>query len=291
MRALILLLSAITVTTQTATIHSQTAANTPTVLELDGTSQSPVLLGSREVIRAADDPLPEGSSPLQPVTQRPDRIYNGMLSVELSVVLNGNGRVESAKPISGPQRFYEQAVEIEQHRAFAPVRDTNGTIVRAHFTDSVSIDPPEQWLEHPPTFPELVDLPTFRISLQRTGCFGTCPDYKVTIDGAGNVLWKGAQNTAAPGTRRAKISQAAVQQLVDHVRSSHVFSALDKYESDWTDNPTYTLTVDVNGLHKQVVDYIGNIVGMPTSISELEDTVDRIAGTDKWVKGETATLK
>jgi hypothetical protein len=93
-----------------------------------------------------------------------------------------------------------------------------------------------------------------------------------------------------PGTHHATIPREAVQNLVDEVRASRILNALDKYEASWTDSPTYTLTLDLNGLHKTVLDYIGLIVGMPTSIRELEDAIDRTAGTEKWIKGNAELM-
>ncbi len=289
LRILVLLLCV----TQPILVQSQTVARVPPPFELDGTQQRPVLLTTRQVIRASDDPLPENLTPIQRAMHMRDRIYNGMVSVELSVVIDLNGRVESAKPIRGPQRFYEQATEIETHRAFEPVRDKDGMTVRAHFTDYVSVEPPERWSDHPTFFPEPVDLSKFRITLERTSCFGSCPFYKVAITGSGDVLWEGGAgpyNVAIPGAHHAKVSHEAVLALVDQVRSSHVLNALDKYEAGWTDNPTYTVTVDINGLHKEVVDYIGTIVGMPTSVRELEEAIDRTARTEKWIKGNAETM-
>jgi len=290
MRVLVLLLCTVTAWAQPTSDPSQTVASALALLELDGTPQRPVLVTPPFVIRAADDPLSEGLTPSQRAMQPSNRIYDGMVSVELSVVLDLNGRVESAKPIRGPQRFYDQAVELELHRAFEPVHDKNGTILHAHFTDYVRVEPPERWLDHSPGFPERVDLSTFRIALERTTCYGSCPPYKVTISGSGDVLWEGGPNVAVPGMHHATISHEAVQELVNQVRASHMLNALDKYQAGWTDNPTYTLTLDANGLHKQVVDYIGPIVGMPTSIRELEEAIDRIAGTEKWIKGNAELM-
>jgi hypothetical protein len=45
--------------------------------------------------------------------------------------------------------------------------------------------------------------------------------------------------------------------------------------------PVFTLTLDVNGVHKQVIDYFGPNVGLPNSIRELSNSVDRVAGTEK----------
>ena len=289
MRVLLLLL-AILAPRADASAQTEPGARLPAPLELDQTRQRPVLLGSREVVRASDDPLPAGLTPIQRAIQSRDRIEDGMQQVELSVVLDQNGRVESATPTGGTKRFYEQAAAIEMRRVFEPVRDAQGLTVRAHFSDSVGIAPPERWLAHPPAFPERVELGTFRLELERTGCLGSCPAYKVTVTGLGDVIWQGGLYSAVPGTHHARISPEAVQGLLEQVRASHLLAARDKYEAGWTDNPTYTVTLDLNGMHKQVVDYIGIIVGMPTSIEDLENTIDQVAGTEKWLKGSAGLM-
>lgn len=222
--------------------------------------------------------------------QSRNRIENGMVSVGFSVVVNLNGRVESAKPINGPSRFYQEATDIEMRRLFEPIRDKDGTIVRARFDDYVSVDPPEKWLENPPSFPDPVDLNTFSITLERTNCYGSCPAYTVTIDGKGNVTYVGGLAALIPGTHHAVISHEAVTDLVNQIRAAHFLAAQDKYLAGWTDNPTYTLTLNINGIHKQVVDYIGPIVGMPIAVHNLEATIDRVANTDRWLKGSGSML-
>ena len=52
-----------------------------------------------------------------------------------------------------------------------------------------------------------------------------------------------------------------------------------------TDNPTYVLSIAIDGHKKQVVDYVGQWVGMPAAIVELEDDVDALAHTERWIKG------
>ena len=291
MRSLVMLLCTICAAIPAGLAQAPSAAGQPSPVELDGTRQQATLLTPREAIRAADDPLPAGLTARERASRSGDRITNGMVNVRLSVIIDQSGHVESARPTTGPERLYPQAVELELRRVFEPVHDQNGIAVRAHFIDYVSVYPPEKWLKHAPAFPAQVDLGTFRVALERTGCLGTCPSYKVTVSGSGDVLWQGSPFLAVPGTHHAQISRQAVQELIEQVRASRILSALDQYDAGWTDNPTYTITLDVNGLHKQVVDYIGLIVGMPTSVHELEETIDRIAGTEKWIKGDAACMQ
>src|SRR6185312_2245551 len=43
--------------------------------------------------------------------------------------------------------------------------------------------------------------------------------------------------------------------------------------------------ISVDGKEKQVEDYVGSWVGMPAIISDLEDAVDKVARTDRWLQG------
>ena len=58
-----------------------------------------------------------------------------------------------------------------------------------------------------------------------------------------------------------------------------------EYQASVTDNPTYTLSISIDGHKKQVLDYVGSWVGMPEVISELEDDVDDLAHTERWIQG------
>ena len=61
-----------------------------------------------------------------------------------------------------------------------------------------------------------------------------------------------------------------------------------EYKALVTDYPTHILSISIDGQTKKVVDYLGVRIGMPAVIAELEDEVDAIAGTRRWLsnKGE-----
>ena len=122
-----------------------------------------------------------------------------------------------------------------------------------------------------------------RITLERTGCFGSCPAYTVSIDGDGSVLFDGRAYVAETGRRRSAVDPAAVRGLYEQFRSANFMSLDDSYVTDITDNPTYTLTIESAGARKTVIDYVGAKAGMPDSVTALEDAVDRVANTDQWI--------
>lgn len=150
-------------------------------------------------------------------------------------------------------------------------------------------------------FPAVADEDA-TITLQRTACFGSCPDYTVTIDGKGNVRFatRSAEGPGAADVHRAfspddgvllsgvhtdTVDPQEVRDLVMQFRASDFFALKDKYVASVTDNPSYVLTFRTGVHTKTVVDYVGVKAGMPASVTALENAVDRAAGTARWVKG------
>ena len=90
---------------------------------------------------------------------------------------------------------------------------------------------------------------------------------------------------AIPGHHTAHISPDAVTELIQQFRAADFLSALSKYQSNWTDYPTQTISLHINGQVKTVVDYFGEDVGLPLAISNLETAIDKAAGTKRWIEG------
>lgn len=132
-------------------------------------------------------------------------------------------------------------------------------------------------------FPEIHDWNTLRITLSRSGCYGRCPAYKIEIHGDGTVLYDGKVNVAHKGRHTAKISHASLVELVDFFRRANYFSLRDRYVSGITDNPAYETSISFDGVSKSVLDYVGQSVGMPSTVSDVEAAIDRLSGASKWV--------
>lgn len=150
-------------------------------------------------------------------------------------------------------------------------------------------------------FPEVIDEEVV-ITLQRTACFGSCPDYTVTIDGKGNVRFvtRGGEAPDEAAVHRAfsrddgvlvagahedRIDPQVVRDLVAQFRAADFFALEDVYRAQITDNPTYILTLDTGTRRKRVVDYVGRKAGMPAAVTALEQAVDTAAGTGRWIDG------
>ncbi len=148
----------------------------------------------------------------------------------------------------------------------------------------------------------IVDKGKLTITLQRSACYGSCPDYSVTIHGEGRVVFStnneptdpvsGVHRSQAPssgvlvpGRHEDWIDRAAVDSLLAKFRKARFFSLRNEYRADITDNPTYVLTVETGNTKKTIVDYAGEEAKMPVAVTQLENEVDLVARTARWVRG------
>jgi hypothetical protein len=123
------------------------------------------------------------------------------------------------------------------------------------------------------------------VRLERSACYGTCPVYGVEIDASGAVRYQGTRYVRVRGKKDVKIPPATVADLADKLRAAGFFRLAWKDPCDRvaTDNATVTVTF-VDGGHKRTIeDYHGNMC-MPATLRELEDAIDRVAGTAAWTK-------
>lgn len=95
----------------------------------------------------------------------------------------------------------------------------------------------------------------------------------------------GGGYTTAAGKHKAKADPTAVRELAKKFITDDFYSLDPEYRAGVTDNPTYTLSLDIDGNTKQVEDYVGSWVGMPAVVSQLENDVDDFAQTVRWIKG------
>jgi hypothetical protein len=133
-----------------------------------------------------------------------------------------------------------------------------------------------------------VDRSRLLITFDRGECFGECPAYRVSIDGQGKVVFRASEGVnwvLVPGRHGARIAPSAVDALVEKFRRVRFFDLADEYRYGITDAPIQTLTIDTGHGRKRVVDHVGTQAGMPRAVSDLEDEIDRVAGTARWVRG------
>jgi len=122
-----------------------------------------------------------------------------------------------------------------------------------------------------------------QISLNRTVCYGFCPDYTVTISGDGQVAYEGRSFVNVVGQRTSSVPAADVAALLARFDAIGFEQLQDEYRGQMTDLPTTTIALTRDGRTKRLVDYGGTSVGMPRTVRELQAEIDRVAGTAQWV--------
>jgi hypothetical protein len=73
--------------------------------------------------------------------------------------------------------------------------------------------------------------------------------------------------------------------LVDVFRKADYFRLFSRYVSSATDLPTYVTSIAFDDKAMSVTDYWGVRMGMPDVVTEVENTIDRLAGPKVWAKG------
>lgn len=117
------------------------------------------------------------------------------------------------------------------------------------------------------------------ITLKRTVCHGTCPSYKLTIDGAGTVNYEGQDFVEVKGRQTASIGLDQIQELVSAFEAANFFSLQDNYTAyDVTDSPSAITSITINGRTKTVTHYYGD-KSAPQELFDLEAKIDEITNS------------
>lgn len=220
---------------------------------------------------------------------RVPRTQNIFQSVKLTLIVDVDGDVVSAMPQEGPKDLYSQAVAEAKEWKYTPF-EKEGKNVVAKITDYVRILPPEDLPRAHQDFPGTQGTAGVVMTLSRSGCYGTCPAYNLEIRGDGMVIYEGKGFVVVTGEHRDHLSPEQVEELVDAFRKADYFSLKNEYRYMVTDCPTYATSFQVDRVKKSVTDYVGEELGMPEAVTELEQTIDRVADTTKWINGNGETV-
>mgnify|MGYP000582508964 CR=1 FL=1 len=124
-----------------------------------------------------------------------------------------------------------------------------------------------------------------QILLRRGPCPASCPIYELTIDGDGAVTFVGERHVApsAAGVHKSRLSPAQRKALFDAFVLADFFALQDRYQRpSITDQPSITLSFRRGALRKTVYHSFGDLTA-PVKLLLLEDQIDEIAGTKRWL--------
>ena len=128
------------------------------------------------------------------------------------------------------------------------------------------------------------------ITMERTACYGTCPVYTLMVKGDGTVIYDGKDFVKVKGKQITNISKDKIKQLVEEFYEIDYFSFEDSYTYKVNDDgsrtvvqdlPTTKTSITIEGKTKSVDNYYG----APEKLKALEDKIDEMCNSKKWVKG------
>lgn len=123
------------------------------------------------------------------------------------------------------------------------------------------------------------------MTMGKGGCFGSCPSYKLTINGDGKVTYEGAMFVGVQGAQTTTISKEKVGELVNEFRKANYFSLDDRYDNTkCSDASSSTTSITINGKTKSVYWY-HCVAKAPPALGELEKRIYDIVNAGQWVEG------
>ncbi len=208
-------------------------------------------------------------------------VHPGFNQIGIIARISESGKVLEAWPNGDSKDFWPRVKNEVFSWNFKPFTH-HGKAVVAQITEYIDLVPPERLPAQHTQAPTLTSTSNVDITLERSGCYGTCPAYKITVSTKG-LFFDGYQYVAVKGKRSDTVIPADVRKLAQRFVDANFYSMDDRYIAPITDNPGYTLTISIDGVSKQVVDYVGQEVGMPAVIKDLEQAVDAFADTKRWI--------
>ena len=123
------------------------------------------------------------------------------------------------------------------------------------------------------------------ITLQRGPCERRCAVYKVAIFGDGTVIFDGQYYVRKPGPAKARISSDQVGALIAEFRAIDYFDLKDQTcnQAD-ADAPTVITSIALGGQGKSVLHDLGCQGPVAAKLKALEDKIDKVANTARWVR-------
>jgi hypothetical protein len=126
----------------------------------------------------------------------------------------------------------------------------------------------------------------FLIRYEARGCGDgyACPDYSVTIDGQGGVVYEGYAHAPAIGTRITRIDEAKLKQLVTLLRRARYFE-LEDFPSSIPGNPkgSTQISVTMDGKTKTVA-WRWESNSTPGKLHMISSAVNHVTHVWPWIR-------
>ena len=120
------------------------------------------------------------------------------------------------------------------------------------------------------------------ISMEKTPCYGRCPNYAITIYGDGKAEFLGKRFVDSIGTFEKYFSIEDVKSLVKAFEEANFFGLQDEYTARVSDMSTVYVSFTQNGKTKKIKDYYN----APELLKQLEKMIEKMAFSTGWKRIE-----
>jgi len=138
----------------------------------------------------------------------------------------------------------------------------------------------------------VADTADFEVELRRSGCYGRCPAYRVSLRGDGMVTFVGERDVGSIGEHQAQVSAEAVAALQAQLRSAPFSSLKGRYTPDdprcgqvVSDMASVSIVISDGGT-RQIEHYLG-CSNAPASLYTLAQAIDEATGSARWIGAAT----
>jgi uncharacterized protein DUF6438 len=138
------------------------------------------------------------------------------------------------------------------------------------------------------------------VTLERTVCFGQCPQYKIAIRSDRTVQYEGIEHVKIKGKANTRITPEQVEKLIAAANAVNYFGLRDSYQTREDGCPfvgsdmPYAITSIKIGNRKKMITHYGGCCEkvdpptctFPIKLTEFEFKIDEIVETSRWVGSE-----
>ena len=110
------------------------------------------------------------------------------------------------------------------------------------------------------------------VFMQRTACYGTCPQYDISIYLDGTIIYNGKLFVDKKGCFKSKLSHDNILYLKSVLSDISFFSLDNEYISQITDIPSVITEVIINNQQHKIIDRLNG----PRELKNIYQTLDSI---------------
>lgn len=132
-----------------------------------------------------------------------------------------------------------------------------------------------------------LDNSEINVTMERTGCYGSCPVYRVVIWGEGDVMYNGYSYVRTLGPERGKNSREQHEEILRLLERAQFFSVDERAFDSCFDTPRVVVTVTIRGMtqRRKSVDADAGCApknGPQADILKAAAMIDTVVGSKQW---------